>query len=118
MLGDVPKWLKGPDSKSGRRRKACGGSNPSISAKKNQDILMNVLVLFFMAFFESEMTVLAVLIYCAILLSALPTTILVRANRAMTLGMTMRLLNISVSSHTRSLLIMVPIRMNTRAMRV
>ena len=31
--GDVPKWLKGPDSKSGRRRKACGGSNPSISAK-------------------------------------------------------------------------------------
>ena len=32
--GDVPKWLKGPDSKSGRRRKACGGSNPSISAKK------------------------------------------------------------------------------------
>ena len=30
--GDVPKWLKGPDSKSGRRRKACGGSNPSISA--------------------------------------------------------------------------------------
>lgn len=45
-------------------------------------------------------------------------TILVRANRAMTLGMTMRLLNISVSSHTRSLLIMVPIRMNTRAMRV
>ena len=50
--------------------------------------------------------------------SALLTTILVRANRAMTLGMTMRLLNISVSSHTRSLLIMVPIRMNTRAMRV
>ena len=34
LLGDVPKWLKGPDSKSGRRRKACGGSNPSISATK------------------------------------------------------------------------------------
>ena len=32
VYGDVPKWLKGPDSKSGRRRKACGGSNPSISA--------------------------------------------------------------------------------------
>ena len=31
--GDVPKWLKGADSKSARRRKACGGSNPSISAK-------------------------------------------------------------------------------------
>ena len=30
--GDVPKWLKGADSKSARRRKACGGSNPSISA--------------------------------------------------------------------------------------
>ena len=34
--GDVPKWLKGADSKSARRRKACGGSNPSISAKKPQ----------------------------------------------------------------------------------
>ena len=34
--GDVPKWLKGPDSKSGRRRKACGGSNPSISATSEQ----------------------------------------------------------------------------------
>ena len=34
--GDVPKWLKGPDSKSGRRRKACGGSNPSISATSPQ----------------------------------------------------------------------------------
>ncbi len=32
--GDVPKWLKGADSKSARRRKACGGSNPSISANK------------------------------------------------------------------------------------
>ena len=31
--GDVPKWLKGADSKSARRRKARGGSNPSISAK-------------------------------------------------------------------------------------
>ena len=31
--GDVPKWLKGADSKSARRRKACGGSNPSISAR-------------------------------------------------------------------------------------
>ncbi len=33
LNGDVPKWLKGADSKSARRRKACGGSNPSISAK-------------------------------------------------------------------------------------
>ena len=33
-FGDVPKWLKGADSKSARRRKACGGSNPSISAKQ------------------------------------------------------------------------------------
>ena len=42
LLGDVPKWLKGPDSKSGRRRKACGGSNPSISPLnegKKTDIL-------------------------------------------------------------------------------
>ena len=31
--GDVPKRLKGADSKSARRRKTCGGSNPSISAK-------------------------------------------------------------------------------------
>ena len=34
QYGDVPKWLKGADSKSARRRKACGGSNPSISANK------------------------------------------------------------------------------------
>ena len=34
--GDVPKWLKGADSKSARRRKACGGSNPSISANKKR----------------------------------------------------------------------------------
>ena len=34
IVGDVPKWLKGADSKSARRRKACGGSNPSISANK------------------------------------------------------------------------------------
>ena len=34
LNGDVPKWLKGADSKSARRRKACGGSNPSISANK------------------------------------------------------------------------------------
>ena len=32
--GDVPKRLKGADSKSARRRKACGGSNPSISDNK------------------------------------------------------------------------------------
>ena len=31
-FGDVPKRLKGADSKSARRRKTCGGSNPSISA--------------------------------------------------------------------------------------
>ena len=34
LNGDVPKWLKGADSKSARRRKACGGSNPSISANR------------------------------------------------------------------------------------
>ena len=34
QYGDVPKRLKGADSKSARRRKACGGSNPSISANK------------------------------------------------------------------------------------
>ena len=34
LIGDVPKWLKGADSKSARRRKACGGSNPSISARE------------------------------------------------------------------------------------
>ena len=33
-FGDVPKRLKGADSKSARRRKTCGGSNPSISARK------------------------------------------------------------------------------------
>ena len=44
------------------------------------------------------------------------TTTPVRANRAMALGMTIRLLNISVSSHTRSLDITVPRKMKTRAM--
>ena len=43
MLGDVPKWLKGPDSKSGRRRKACGGSNPSISAKLDKSCVYPML---------------------------------------------------------------------------
>ena len=33
ISGDVPKWLKGPHSKCGRRVTARGGSNPSISAK-------------------------------------------------------------------------------------
>ena len=33
LSGDVPKWLKGPHSKCGRRVTARGGSNPSISAK-------------------------------------------------------------------------------------
>ena len=42
-------------------------------------------------------------------------TILVRANRAMALGMTIRLLNISVSSQTKSLDIRVPRKINTRA---
>ncbi len=36
--GDVPKWLKGADSKSARRCKACGGSNPSISAKRKSTL--------------------------------------------------------------------------------
>ena len=39
--GDVPKWLKGADSKSARRRKACGGSTPSISARKRLRIGYN-----------------------------------------------------------------------------
>ena len=43
--GDVPKWLKGADSKSARRRKACGGSNPSISAIKIAPIVRWVLFL-------------------------------------------------------------------------
>ena len=33
LSGDVPKWLKGPHSKCGRRVTVRGGSNPSISAK-------------------------------------------------------------------------------------
>ena len=32
--GDVPKWLKGPDSKSGRSVRRRMGSNPIISAKR------------------------------------------------------------------------------------
>ncbi len=39
VFGDVPKWLKGADSKSARRRKACGGSNPSISANKKRRLM-------------------------------------------------------------------------------
>ena len=46
--GDVPKWLKGADSKSARRRKACGGSNPSISASTfNPGIVFQYRDLFF-----------------------------------------------------------------------
>ena len=48
----------------------------------------------------------------------LATTIPVRANRAMTLGRTIRLLNISVTSHTKSLPDTVPRKMNTRAIMV
>ena len=48
----------------------------------------------------------------------LATTMPVRANRAMTLGRTIRLLNISVTSHTKSLPDTVPRKMNTRAMTV
>ena len=48
----------------------------------------------------------------------LATTMPVRANKAMTLGRTMRLLNISVTSHTKSLPDTVPRKMNTRAMTV
>ena len=43
------------------------------------------------------------------------TTRLVSANSAMALGMTMRLLNMSLSSQTRSLDIIVPRKMNTSA---
>ena len=48
----------------------------------------------------------------------LATTMPVRANRAMTLGSTMKLLNISVTSHTKSLPETVPRKMNTSAMMV
>ena len=47
--------------------------------------------------------------------SACLTTRLVRANSATALGMTMRLLNMSLSSQTRSLDIIVPRKMNTSA---
>ena len=45
-------------------------------------------------------------------------TMPVRANSASALGRTMRLLNISVSSHTKSLPVRVPRKMNTRAIMV
>ena len=48
----------------------------------------------------------------------LATTIPVSANRAMTLGSTIRLLNISVSSQTKSLPDTVPRKMNTSAITV
>ena len=48
----------------------------------------------------------------------LAITMPVSANRAMTLGSTMRLLNISVSSHTKSLPDTVPRKMNTSAITV
>ena len=48
----------------------------------------------------------------------LATTMPVRANRAMTLGSTMKLLNMSVTSHTKSLPETVPRKMNTSAMMV
>ena len=37
--GDVPKWLKGPHSKCGRRVTPCESSNLSISAKSEQSSL-------------------------------------------------------------------------------
>ena len=46
---------------------------------------------------------------------AMATTTEDRAKRAMALGMTIRLLNRSVSPHTRSLDMVVPRKMNTRA---
>ena len=57
--GDVPKWLKGADSKSARRRKACGGSNPSISAKLEpllgyESTLIMVLFMLIAVFLPSE----------------------------------------------------------------
>ena len=48
----------------------------------------------------------------------LAATMPVRANSAMTLGRTMRLLNMSVSSQTKSLPETVPRKMNTSAMTV
>ena len=47
---------------------------------------------------------------------AILTTVPVRAKRAMALGITIRLLNMSVSSHTRSLDMRVPRKMKARAM--
>ena len=49
---------------------------------------------------------------------SMATTMPVRANSASALGRTMRLLNISVSSHTKSLPVRVPRKMNTRAIMV
>ena len=40
MFGDVPKWLKGPHSKCGRRVTPCESSNLSISAKQAQAYLL------------------------------------------------------------------------------
>ena len=52
--GDVPKWLKGADSKSARRRKACGGSNPSISASTlNPGVLFECRDFFYYVFIFS-----------------------------------------------------------------
>ena len=48
--GDVPKWLKGADSKSARRRKACGGSNPSISAKMKRQVSTGNLSFYLMVY--------------------------------------------------------------------
>ena len=47
LYGDVPKRLKGADSKSARRRKVCGGSNPSISATKKTTFVYQTNVVFF-----------------------------------------------------------------------
>ena len=48
----------------------------------------------------------------------LVTTMPVRAKRAMTLGRTMKLLNISVTSQTKSLPEIVPMKMNASAITV
>ena len=50
VYGDVPKWLKGPDSKSGRRRKACKSSNLFISAKKKRQFSFGRLSFLFVLF--------------------------------------------------------------------
>ena len=72
FYGDVPKRLKGSDSKSDRRRKACGGSNPSISAvKKSHWRLMILLKLTDDSFAVNDFLFLYFIIYALIIIRLL-----------------------------------------------